>query len=174
MNDLEIFEQWRTVSGFPNYQVSNVGRVMNIKTGKVLKLKSNITTGYVSLKLSNQGILHDVYIHRLIAEAFLPVPDDPSIRCVDHIDRNRSNNALSNLRWVSHSYNQANRTKSLHKSSQYKGVRWRKDRNKWCAKITKDGIEHNLGYFENEIEAARAYNNKALELFGEHALSNDV
>ena len=174
MNDLEIFEQWRTVSGYPNYQVSNVGRVMNIKTGQVLKLKSNITTGYTSLKLSSKGIQVDVYIHRLIAEAFLPAPDDPSFRCVDHIDRDRSNNTLSNLRWVSNSYNQANRTKSLYKSSQYKGVRWRKDRNTWRVKITKDGIEHYVGNFKNEIEAARAYNAKALELFGEHALLNDI
>ena len=174
MNDLEIFEQWRTVSGYPNYQVSNVGRVMNIKTGKVLKLKSNITTGYVSLKLSNQGILEDVYIHRLIAEAFIPTHDDPAFRYVDHIDRDRGNNTLSNLRWVSSSFNRANSEKSMNKSSQYKGVLWRKDRNKWRVRITQDGIEHHVGYFKNEIEAARAYNAKALELFGEHALLNDV
>lgn len=59
-------------------------------------------------------------------------------------------------------------------TSKYKGVSWAKNNNKWCARIGKDGVYKNLGYFEDEDDAARAYNAKALEFYGESAFQNII
>ena len=67
--------------------------------------------GYVQVKLNNKNYKK----HRLIAEQFIPNPDN--LTDVDHINRNRSDYHLSNLRWVSHSDN--NRNKSTHKGIEY-------------------------------------------------------
>lgn len=92
----------------------------------------------------------------------------------DHVDRNPLNCQKSNLRKASVSLNLANRPKRVGCSSQYKGVSWVKARNKWKARAKLNGNEHALGYFINEIDAAKAYNIKAKELFGEFAVLNDV
>jgi AP2 domain/HNH endonuclease len=92
-------------------------------------------------------------------------------RMTDHINRNTLDNRRSNLREVTSSQNQMN-AKSRGGVSQFKGVRWRKDRSKWVAIITVDYKKKRVGSFDNEIDAARAYDNAALELFGEYALLN--
>lgn len=59
-------------------------------------------------------------------------------------------------------------------TSKYKGVSWAKNNNKWCARIGKNGVYKNLGYFENEDDAARAYNEKAMVLYGDSAFQNVI
>lgn len=90
----------------------------------------------------------------------------------DHKDRNYLNCQKYNLRPCTRSQNQANRGKIANTSSRFKGVCWSKVMNKWHSRITKNRIKYHLGYFDNEIEAALAYNKKALELFGEFAVLN--
>ena len=86
------------VQGYPNYRIDRDGTITNIKTGKVKASCINSQTGYkmISLYKDNKG-KHET-IHRLLATHFIPNPDGK--RYVDHIDRNRLNNDLSNLRWV--------------------------------------------------------------------------
>jgi hypothetical protein len=107
-----------------------------------------------------------IYMHRLILSA-------PKGILVDHRDRDGLNNQKSNLRLCNHSQNLQNQKKrsSLKK---HKGVYWCKNVNKWNAQIGINSKSYSLGYFDNEIEAARAYNNKAKELFGEFARLNYV
>ncbi len=93
-----------------------------------------------------------------------------NIKC-DHIDRNPFNNIESNLRVSTQSQNLINRSKVEGYSSKFKGVSKTKIGN-WHSKIQKDGVQYNLGFFSTEEEAARAYDKKALELFGEFALLN--
>jgi DNA-binding transcriptional MerR regulator/predicted DNA-binding transcriptional regulator AlpA len=57
-------------------------------------------------------------------------------------------------------------------TSRYKGVCWDEDRGKWLAQISKEGVHRHLGRFDDEIDAAEAYDNAARELFGEHAYLN--
>lgn len=86
---------------------------------------------------------------------------------VDHIDGNGLNNVRSNLRPATASQNAANR-KAQGGSSRYKGVSWHKRSCKWQAQIKRT----NLGYFDDEKEAARAYDDAAREDYGEFARLN--
>ena len=170
MNVLEIFEQWRTISGFPNYQVSNVGRVMNIKTGRI-KQPTIDANGYFYMNLHHND---RVKIHILGAQEFLQKPIGEKLM-IDHIDRNRLNNCVSNLRYVSQSQNNMNAGKVLKDtSSKYKGVCWNVAKLRWSSQIKINGKKKHLGYFNNEDDAARRYNEEAVELFGEHACLNEV
>jgi hypothetical protein len=89
---------------------------------------------------------------------------------VDHIDGNGLNNCRSNLRICTIVENQRN-SKGWSKTSRYKGVSWSK-KNKWASAISLNFKRIHLGYFDNEIEAAKAYDKKAAELFGEFAYLN--
>ena len=108
-------------------------------------------------------------MHRLI----LDVENDKTI-LVDHVDRNGLNNTRENLRICDSSQNQANKLSFVNSSSKYKGVSWNKRENRWKVAITIYGKKYNLGSFTDESEAAKAYNRKAVELFGDFALLNEV
>ena len=169
MDYINNLEQWRSVSEFPKYMVSSCGRVMNIQTFKVLRPGIN-SHGYLCVCLSKDGEVSNKRIHRLVAEAFiLNLADLP---CVDHIDRNKLNNHLSNLRWCTRKENNQNMSKRKNTSSVYKGVSFDKPLNKWKAGIRNNGQLIHLGYFSDESEAGLAYDRKASELFREFAVLN--
>ena len=88
-------------------------------------------------------------VHRVIAYLFLGLDIDNPKQIIDHIDRNPSNNKIENLRIVSYSQNQWN--------VGAKGYDFRKDKNKWRARIKKDEKEIHLGHFDTEEEARQAY-----------------
>lgn len=92
--------------------------------------------------------------------------------CTDHIDGNGLNNCRANLRPATPGQNAANRPSRLGSTSRYLGVHWKRDRNKWRAKIGKGGSERVLGQFDSEVEAAQAYDKAARELHGEFARLN--
>lgn len=100
-------EVWSVVAEWPNYAVSNAGRVKRLTSrcsgvaGAVLK--QFLVAGYPSVNLTGEGRRKSVRVHRLVAEAFLPRPDGASE--VNHIDATRDNNVVSNLEWVSASGN---------------------------------------------------------------------
>ena len=170
MDYINNLEQWMQVSGFPNYMISSCGRVMNIRTFRVLRTIMNYTTGYLFVNLCKDGEMSNKRIHRLVAEAFiLNLTDLP---CVDHKDRNSLNNHLSNLRWCTRKENLQNRSKQKNTSSVFKGVCFNKTRNKWTAHIRYNGLLIHLGCYVDESEAARAYDRKASELFGIFAKLN--
>jgi hypothetical protein len=83
---------------------------------------------------------------------------------VDHIDRNRANNTLANLRWVSRSVNNRNKSKRAGTSSEFAGVSRNKAVRKWQASIRIDGVQKHLGLFDDEEEAAEAYQSALLEV----------
>ena len=101
-------EIWKDVVGYEGYyQVSNLGRVksLNYRGSKKEKiLATNLErTGYVRTHLCKEGQHKTIRIHRLVAEAFLPNPDHKN--CIDHINTNRADNRVENLRWVTHEEN---------------------------------------------------------------------
>jgi hypothetical protein len=91
---------------------------------------------------------------------------------VDHIDGNKANNCRVNLRVCTCSENSRNHRKRSDSFLAYKGVFYDKRRHKWGARCQYRRDRIWLGYFDNEVEAARAYDRKAVELFGEFARLN--
>jgi hypothetical protein len=105
--------------------------------------------------------------------------DNTDPRVVDHVNFNTLDNRYSNLRLVSRQENQQHRRKVKERSGQpttskYKGVRFNKSRHKWEAQITMNRKHIYLGLFNEEIDAACAYNNAAAKLFGEFSVLNKV
>jgi hypothetical protein len=96
----------------------------------------------------------------------------PRGKVTDHSDGNRANNCRSNLRVCNRSENSHNRRKPSGASSAYQGVFYNRERHKWGAKCRRRGGPIWTGFFDTEEEAARAYDRKAVELFGEFARLN--
>ena len=104
-----------------------------------------------------------IYMHQEIAKADFGME-------VDHVDRNPLNNQRSNLRIVTHSQNQINRSKQKNNTSGFRGVC--KERNKWRAWVWVKGKKTNCGAFDTPEEAARAYDKTARDLHGDFAYQN--
>lgn len=86
------------------YEISNLGNVRNKTSGRLLKPKKSKThKGYLSITLSKNGIHKGYLIHRLVAKAFIPNPNN--LPQVNHKDCNRANNNVDNLEWCSVQYN---------------------------------------------------------------------
>jgi hypothetical protein len=118
-------------------------------------------TFYASKKMAQTNI----NMHRLIMDA-------PKNLVVDHIDHNGLNNRKSNLRICTNAQNACNMRPYRGVSSKYKGVSWSKKKKKWEAGIKRDQKRYRLGFFETEIEAAKAYDKKASQLHGQFACLN--
>lgn len=95
---------WKKIDGYENYSVSDEGEIRNDKTGRILK-QCSARTGYSRVTLSKNGNIKTFHVHRLVMNAFCPCPDKSKYTDVNHIDYNKSNNALSNLEWTTHSAN---------------------------------------------------------------------
>ena len=99
--------------------------------------------------------------------------DVPAGKVVDHINHNGLDNRRANLRIVTRAQNSwHNRKYRGDFTSQYKGVSWENGRGRWRAKIAYNRRNVFIGYFDDEVSAARAYDAKAKELFGEYAILN--
>jgi len=91
---------------------------------------------------------------------------------VDHIHGDGLNNQRSNIRKCTHQQNQMNQKPYKNTTSIYKGVSWSSGMKKWCVQITLNGYTFRMGYFVDEIEAAKVYDIAAKEHFGEFAYLN--
>ncbi len=99
--------------------------------------------------------------------------DPPGHLFVDHINHHGLDNRKANLRPATHSQNSYNRIHfTRNPSSKYKGVSWNKHKKKWSVWIRYDGKSKFIGFFDNEIEAAKAYDEVAKKHHGEFAVLN--
>ena len=113
-------ENWRLIDGYDNYEVSSHGRIRNNITGIILTQR--IDNRYKRISLNRNG-KKKYSVHRLVCFAFCPNPNNYDI--VDHIDRNPMNNMFNNLRWVTKSINDRNRT--CNNETGYNGISREKD-----------------------------------------------
>ena len=98
-----VYEVFMPIKGYEDtYAVSNLGRVKNIKTGRILKQWKK-DTGYMLVSLNKNGKHKTFRVHRLVLETFKANPRNCSD--VNHIDENKENNALNNLEWCTAKYN---------------------------------------------------------------------
>jgi hypothetical protein len=151
-------ELWKTIEDYPNYQVSNLGRVKGPR--RMLQPSLN-TWGYPSVSLSQENNRKTKNIHRLMGEAFLPNPNN--LPYIDHINRNKQDNRLENLRWASASLNCVNKSCKdsttqekhicLQKSGYYRVSFWR-EKNHYCSMFS-------------TLEKATAWRDKKLKSLSE-------
>jgi len=125
------------------------------------KYKWWFDNGYAVSQINKRSIR----MHRLIVDAQNGLD-------VDHENRIKLDNRKYNLRICTHTENLRNSKKPKGCSSNFKGIYWNKKVKKWQAQIQYKGNKIYLGLFEDEIEAAKTYDKKAIELFGEFARTN--
>ena len=136
-----------------NYEYGNVYRCYHLKKGDVwkeIKLPTG-KNGYKCFKFMVNKKIYSIYLHRLVYWLYNPewdVMDSSMENHIDHIDGDKLNNNIKNLRLVTNQENQFNRTRA-------KGYTWYQ--NKWMAYIRINNKQKYLGYFDNEDDARNAY-----------------
>jgi hypothetical protein len=157
------YEIFLEIDGFPDYHISDLGRVWSNRYSRYLKggLDRN---GYLAVNIFNNNKGKWKKIHRLVALNFLKNPQNKPH--VDHINGNTGDNRLENLRFATKIENLQNRKIGSNNTSGVKGVYYDKKRNTWKAQINIDGIRVYLGRFNTIEEAKQVRVKKANEVFG--------
>jgi molybdenum-dependent DNA-binding transcriptional regulator ModE len=156
-------EEWRTIKDFPIYSVSNLGNVKNDITGQVLK--NSVKAGYCNVSLTNENNKKSFKVHRLVALAFIDNPENKSD--VNHKDKNKLNNNLMNLEWMTRKENNIHRCE---------GVKIKCNKNKLVLRINPDTNEVIEKYDSIELAGTWAYNNGYTKTIhnGRNAIGNCV
>jgi hypothetical protein len=121
------------------------------------------TSGYIEIRYNRTSY----QAHRIAW--YLHTREDPGILQVEHIDTNRTNNKIDNLRLATAAQNNRNKNKKSGTRSQYKGVAFYNRYGKWISQIKVSRKNVYLGYFTDELEAHRAYCLAAVEMHGKFA-----
>ena len=95
-------ERWKKIEGYENYSVSSEGRVRNDRTGRLMSLTTE-PTGYLRVGLCKNGKYKRFYVHRLVAEAFIPNPHN--FPQVNHLNETKTTNIVENLEWCDRKHN---------------------------------------------------------------------
>jgi len=162
-------ELWKDIKGFEGiYQVSNFGRIKSLRrivagrwgnqqiSEKIMSLV-NGTKNYKLVNLALNRKKKVCKVHQLVWDAFGDRPRDGLRLQVDHIDHNKANNRIDNLQLLSNRNNVIKMFSTKKRSSQYPGVSWHKQNNYWTARIKVGKVYKHLGVFQDELEAAKAY-----------------
>lgn len=164
---MDVEEEWRDCVGYTNYAVSSLGKVMNKKTGRILK--PAIVEGYSKYKLSRNKVPYNASGHRLVALAFTPNPENKPT--IDHIDRNVRNNSVGNLRWATYCENNQNKQGSRG-AVPFRGVAKHLN-GKYQAHISHNNTLIHLGLFDTPEEAFEMYDAVAKGFYGEFYCSEN-
>lgn len=134
-----------------------------IHIGDIAGTKSLAKDGKIYYKIKIDGIFYNA--HNL---AWFYVNKEWPINIIDHIKGN--SNAISNLREATYTQNAGNKDISKNKKHGFKGVS--SSRYQFCARICVKGKNKIIGYFSSALEAAKAYDQEAINVFGDFALTN--
>ena len=99
-------EQWRDIDGYDGmYQVSDIGRVRSLKYGKVRVLRARKNSGgYLQVNLCKNCVGNNIFVHRLVANAFIPNSDETKTQ-INHKNEVKTDNRVENLEWCTAKYN---------------------------------------------------------------------
>lgn len=147
---------WVKISRNNNYSVNEKGEVRNDATGKLKTPTVNKTNGYLIFDLYKDNKRVKVPLHRIIAEAFIPNPDNKPT--VDHIDGNRQNNAISNLRWATYSENNSRFGENGVRSQKVKATHFKEERKKRGGGHLAWGEIDKILFFDSVSECANYFN----------------
>ena len=168
---MNVKEVWGDIPGYEGYyQASSFGRVRSLdrvvtysngydRFYKGGVMNGSVNNGYRQTALHINGIRRNFKFSQLVAIAFLNHEPNGMKMVVDHINGDKSNDRVENLRVVT---NRANLSACFRSdrdsfSSEYVGVNWDKKLSKWRALIEYKGVSVHLGYYNTEIEASKAY-----------------
>jgi hypothetical protein len=136
-------ENWKDLKGFEGlYQISDYG---NIRNNKFIMKQQTDRYGYKYICLTKNNIQKKFKVHRLVLETF--IGDGSGLVC-NHKDKNKTNNNLENLEWVTIRENNIHKFMENNKNV---GIGFR--RGKWVARVQVNGIRKELGYYKNIEDA---------------------
>ena len=174
-------EIWRHVVGNESYMISSKGRVKSLERNyidsmgrkchvaeKFMKVKISKSTGYPRVSLCKNGKSISFCIHRLIAEAFIPNPNN--YPCVNHIDENRANSVLENLEWCTYKYN--NTYGSAREKRRESLIRFYKENPEFTMTVKKRGNSFKVNQYSLDGNLIRTYDGglpEIKEIFGRNA-----
>lgn len=144
-------EIWKTIEANPKYAVSNMGRVKNTHTNYIFSPRDN-GRGYLYVDLYKNAKSKRLYIHRLVAQAFIPNHENKSE--VNHINGIKSDNRLENLEWCTPSENRKHAYENNLLWSFYKFTKRKKI---LCVELKK--------IFDSPLTAAKEFNIKACGIY---------
>ena len=134
---------------FPDYSIYPDGRVVNKKSGRERKPTLH-KSGYYRVNLCHNGKAKHFTIHRLLATCFLPCNCDFKDITVDHINQNKTDNTLENLRWANRLVQCQNTGDFRSNTSGEKNIHFQKSKNKWVFQIIRNGIRHSKRFDTKE------------------------
>jgi hypothetical protein len=161
MDEIEI---WKDIPGYEGlYEVSNIGRIKSLNNknnrwGKERIMNPNLyNRGYYIIGLTKDKIRKKILVHQLVAIAFLGHKINRYNLIIDHINNIKTDNRVENLQIVSP---RLNVTKDKNRRSNYRGIYFNKEKQKWQAQIHVNNKHLYLGRFNTEKEASLAYEEK--------------
>jgi len=152
-------EEFKTIKGYENLSVSKSGNVIYNGVG----IEPKIEDGFFVVRLREHE--KPIKVHRLVADAFIPNPKKKLI--INHIDNNKLNNNVNNLRWATIQERSFHQVISKNNTSGSKGIYYKKSNDKWRAMIFYNGKLQQIGNYDKKEDAIEARKQKAKELFGE-------
>jgi len=149
------------IQGYEDYLIYDDGRVYSKKRNIFLK-HLNHTSGYLQVALYKNKETKRFLIHRLIALHYINNPDKDKYKLVDHVDRNKLNNSITNLRWCDYYIN--NQNQSIHKDNKLgeQFISYRPVSNRYRFQLTRNKIYHEKSF--KTLEEAIAYRDNFLLL----------
>lgn len=160
-----IADEWVVCEDYPSYMINRKGEVRSLLTNKILR-PAKLKTGYMCVALRKNGESKTVRVHRLLAKAFIPNPDNKPH--VDHINGVRDDNRLENLRWCTNQENQSFELARLNNSKALTGRKQSPEAVAKRAKTLQKSIGKKVNQYTLDGEFVASYNsfNEARRLTG--------